>query len=249
MIGAISNTLFSQQFLVVKDNGMLKIIDCDISIDEQSKTSGAIILDEIFEFDFVGYNWHEDSLVVSLQRDGLITEKSYDVSEIRKKLVSRLKNDMSNLRTFYFHSELPYAQFDFGNIKIKNKNGFHLLCYSDTTLLWEKSYSQSFPKGIGMSGVGYQGFSMSPKKEAIAFQVNRPAKLLKKPQSSIVEIDILTGKETTVSKKGLNPSYSPNGRYLLYQNGITSSYSIVYDREKKQVLKHHSWKSAFWLYR
>jgi hypothetical protein len=249
LIAAISQTLYSQQFLIVKDNGILKIINYDLGFNDQSNSSDNIILDEIFEFDLVGYNWHEASLVVSLRRDGLITERSYDVSELREKLLSRLKADISNLRIFYFHSDLPYAQFDYGNIKIKNKNGFHVLCYSDEKLLWEKVYSQPFPKSIGISGAGYQGFSMSPKMEAIAFQVNRPGNLFGKPQSSIVEIDILSGKETTISKKGFNPSYSSNGRYLLYQNGINSLSSIIFDREKKQILKHYSWKSAFWLYR
>lgn len=198
------------------------------------------MLDEIFEFEFVGYRWFGDSLLVSLQRDGLIEERKYFLPEIKIKLTTRPKDDLRNFKSFYFHSTLPYAIFKYGDLVIMNKNGFHLMCYLDTALLWEKNYAGGFPKGIGASGLGYQDLTVDPKKEFVAFQVNSPGGLFRKPKSSVIEFDVLTGKEKLISRKGCKPRYSPDGFYLLFQKDITLSYVKVYDRINNQILSHYN---------
>lgn len=118
--------------------------------------------------------------------------------------------------------------------------------YKNNKLLWGEYCKDELPETTTRWLTGYIHPQISPKLNAILFELKRTAQMTA-AKSKIVEIDILTGKEKDIVK-GKNPRYSPDGAYILFQDNDYADWRI-YNIEKGKIIDNSPMVKAFWLHR
>jgi hypothetical protein len=67
-------------------------------------------------------------------------------------------------------------------------------------------------------------------------------------RSAIIEIDLDTGKKTSIIKKAKNPVYDPGYHYILAQDKKRTDRYFIYDRTKKKIIrKYKNVQKIYWV--
>lgn len=239
--------LKAQQYILIENRGQVHFFDYQAVKHEHGTyriSKDHMLAEDISGHNFVGYAWKLDSLILYLEKKGVVSEKSvlWDSSIVAPQGVL-LRG--SNLMSYYRLLEDPDAVYQCDDLTIKIRNRGHVTCYKGDSLLWEK-YPRISSFGIGTYGLGYQNPVISRDNEKLLFQYATYFK------HYLVEIDVLTGKETKIGRNADNTaySYSPDGNYILYR--ARNHRFIMYDKmnpKRKTSLECGSWNNAFWFYR
>lgn len=236
----MSIQMYSQNNLLVKENGLLKIINYE--------SNNQLVLDTIMHSNIAGYNWKQDSLEISMENQGTIYRKTYKIKDsIIKNLNAHKKFEVSNFKALYFHNPTnSKTLYSYDNIKLFINNGFELNCHINNIDIWKKSTTIYLFRGFGVSGAGYQNPILSNDLKRILISFKSP-KLLSNKYPKILEIDVETGKVLNKIKKSTNYSYSNDSELILFKNknGIPS----IFNRKNKKYSYYYSWKNCFWLIR
>ncbi|MDV7391184.1 hypothetical protein RZS08_07520, partial [Arthrospira platensis SPKY1] len=93
------NILTSQNLLLVKKDGLLKILNVDDS-------NYKVVLDTLYHNKLVGYDWEGNTLVIFTQNQGRIKSLKYEIeSNIYDSLYERNEGfSVNNFKALYFHS-------------------------------------------------------------------------------------------------------------------------------------------------
>ncbi len=236
--------LKAQQYILVENHGRIHFFDYQSAKYECATfriPRDHILAEDICGYCFVGYAWERDSLTLYLEKEGILTEKKV-LPDLNISIPRRVTLKGSNLMSYYRQLEDPNAVYRCDDLVIKVRDRGHVICYKGDSLLWEKSpLVRSF--GIGMSGLGYQKPVISQNKKNLLFQYATCFK------HYLVEIDMLTGKETKIARNasGTSYSYSPDGNYILYHS--RNHRFVVYDKMNRKKITPIEWRNAFWFYR
>ncbi|WP_292268613.1 hypothetical protein [Butyricimonas sp.] len=248
-ISFLGTNLKAQQYILIENRGQVHFLDYQAVKFEYGTyriSKDHILAEDICGYHLVGYAWKLDSLILYLERGGVVTEKSvlWNSSIV---VPQRESLRDSNLMSYYRQLKDPNAVYQYDDLTIKIRNRGHVTCYKGDSLLWEKSPRiSSF--GIGTYGLGYQNPVISQDKRTLLFQYATYFK------QYLVEIGVLTGKVTKIGRNSdeitYSYSYSPDGNYILYR--ARNHRFKMYDKinpKRKTPLECGSWKNAFWLYR
>ena len=138
-----------------------------------------------------------------------------------------------------------YCEYVFKDFTFKDYNSCRIELYKNEKLLWRKIYN---PGGNGVMSVpgGYEHFQISVDNKFMLFEKYRISMFYDKVK--VVEVEISTGKEKCISKNKINPSYSPNGNYILF-NQRWSRLPYYYSKNENEIFSIDSAEIAFWLYK
>lgn len=231
----------AQSYLLIEEQGCIKLVEYspgnikygDIRGDNQ------IVLTRSDGFMFVGYNWDMDSLILFLEKDGIVVNKKLKITESLN-IPYRNRIQEYNLERFWRdtgNNEISYQMDEYLIIKDMKKS--RIKCYKKDSLLW------SINNNIRSTGVGYT--SASP-----AFSLKRKVLLFQHGfffNERLIEIDLLTGKKKHLvsNAEGTYFAYSSNGKYVIYYNKKRQISIYNTGNGKKEVFRE--WKKAYWLYK
>lgn len=246
-ISFLGTNLKAQQYILIENRGQVHFFDYQTVKHENGTyriSKDHMLAEDISGYHLVGYAWKLDSLILYLEREGVVAEKSvfWDSSIV---VPQRVSLQGTNLMSYYRQLKDPDAVYQCEDLTIKVRDRGHVTCYKGDSLLWEKlPRVSSF--GIGTYGLGFQNPVISQDKKKLLFQYATNFK------HYLVEIDVLTGKETKIGRnaEGTPYFYSPEGNYILYR--ARNHQFVMYDKmdpKRKTPLECSSWKNAFWLYR
>lgn len=232
------------------------------SVQSQSKlliqnSSGEVIIynvedkirNKIYQsFDkLMGYNLSNDTLInLYFEERGHITVKKVvlpiPIITIDTTFFEANLSNMFNVNSVYIYKNYKLvASYDDQHIKF----------YKDNVFQWDLSdYSPAF--GIASSGFGYLNPQLSSDLNYLLFH-KLTGYILKKPKSTIVEINVASGLETEICKNCFYPSYSFNSKYILFKKkwSIFDKY-YIFDKSKQTYSRlgedtFESFKQAYWL--
>jgi hypothetical protein len=203
------------------------------------------VLDSIDHATIAGYNFIQDTLVVSLENQGVIETRKFKIND---SLIANLKDrhffKITNFKALHYHVlDNPNTIYEYEHIKIINKNGLQLTCQINDVEVWRKSVTIWFFKSIGMSGYGYQNPKLSVDLKKVIVSYLDPSLMYK--TNSILEIDVETGTVINKIKNSENPSYSNDSQLILYKN--KNGIFCVFDCKSKKSTEFYGWKCCFWL--
>lgn len=236
----------AQSYLIEQVNESIVITDVssinkNIKSKELAEKKFDIITKEAFGF-FSGYEIKGDSLICFFNKSGKLSKKTYyigskyDLKELHNKLTPDYDSCLCNNRIHYFKD----YKLILGKGVILCQNG---------RIIW--SVDNKFPdcnevdtsKDYFLNG--YISPQISINESSIVFEAKRTA--IWTASSWIIEIDINTGIKKKIGK-GKNPSYSPDGKYILYKDGIYDWY-YIYNRITHKNKRICEGGIAFWLYK
>lgn len=230
--------LYSQNNLLIKENGLLKILNYEINQE--------FVLDTIMHSNLAGYYWDNDTLSVSINFQGIINIKKYKIEDSVINVLYKMPFfEISNFKALYYNMpNKPMTKYKYGNIEILIKNGMQLTCNINNVQVWEKNIKKKWLGGVGISGFGYQNPILSSNFDRILISYRNPS-LFARRLSNTIEIEIKTGLILNVFKKSTDYSYSNNSELILYKDefGVFN----VFNRNNKENRIFYGWEDSFWL--
>ena len=233
----LNNITFSQNYLLVDNYKELSIIE----FNSQRK----IKLTDIFEYNLLGYNWDNDTLLVFLKNviNNKIEIKKFSNINIFDSIVNYKNLKTNSLKPKYYYTKNTNNDLIYISDKIRIViKAYELFCYFDNVLLWGKT-SNIWSFGIATINLGYQNPVISPDKKTILFQYNTYF------NSKVVEIDVNTGEEKKIVRKAKDYSFSPDSKFILF---FKKNKYYLYNKKNKDIIDikfDRSWYNAQWLYK
>jgi hypothetical protein len=189
-----------------------------------------------------------DSILCSYVRNGSFEKRTYWLSQIRSIPVSKEESFVyrSKPDSYYRHN------FYHGKYRLVIYDAGVSLLISDS-VLWSSSKTNPFNVNLDKNRIS----SLHPFESYPILSPDSSHFLLVSKQNSffsskfkLYEFHIPTGKRKLISSKGFDyrPSYSSNGRFILYVDFISGDFG-VFDRNEQSKTSHFGFKNAFWLKR
>lgn len=186
-----------------------------------------------------GYELINDTLHAYFEINGRLKTLKFSDS-----MFAKLSGYEHQLNPLYEETHVSPQVFSYKDYKLVVGNQPCL--YENDNLLWGESCKEELPETTTSWLTGYIHPQISPKLNAILFELKRTPQMAP-AKSSIIEVDIATGKEKVIAK-GKNPRYSPDGAYILFQDNAYADWRI-YSIEKGKIIDHSPMVKAFWLHR
>ena len=231
----------AQSYLLVEKQGSIMLVNYSPTNIKYGGIcgDGEIELMRSDGYNFVGYNWATDTLILFLERNGI-------VRNIKLKLADDIdipfRDNVQeyNLERFWRNTndnKISYRIDEYTIIRDMEKSGIR--CYKGDTLLW------AMKNNIRSTGIGFTSSSpvYASRRKTLLFQNALGLK------EGLIEIDIQTGKKTHLIKNSGDTyfDYSGNGEYVLcYDKRKRIS---IYDIANKKSAVFIGWKKAYRLYR
>ncbi len=243
MVFLLSFATFSnaQPYLLVEDRGSIRLLDyTSVDLKYQCVRSDIDIeLTKSYGYNLVGYHWDNDSLVLHLEKRGMIENRKVSIDRNLNIFKREIAEEL-NLVALWKNTFDREVKYKCGNYTvIVNTAEGVISCFENDRFLWR------IKNEIRVTGSGFTSevpvFSL--RRKTLLFQY---AVLL---GDKLVEIDILTGNKTYLvnNTKGTLFDYSNDGNYVLFYN--RKKRVSIYDVNKKKAINFLGWKNAFWLYK
>ena len=235
------NILTSQNLLLVKKDGLLKILNVDDS-------NYKVVLDTLYHNKLVGYDWEGNTLVIFTQNQGRIKSLKYEIeSNIYNSLYERNEGfGVNNFKALYFHSpNKSKTIYEKNHVKIVIDNGMRITCYLNNDEKWSRVISKKVFGGIGGSGFGYQNPILSSDFKKIVVSYIEP-KFLSKGNPTILEIDLESGKVMNTINNASDFAYSGDSNFLLYFD-FNYKTNVIKSLKDNKVVETNYFENSFWL--
>ena len=240
LLQVISLKANAQQYLLIQKGNDLGIVDYDskenykIYFGYYFKNEIKLIENDSLYNTLVGYTITNDTLNVYFENEGKISCKHFrnDIfknSPFRKKFITNnliAKNDINSKNpVMYKYNDISIFVYNCRKSKIIHKGNIIL-----------------------ESNIRIESPQLSFDENNILFQITRKGCFFD-IYSSIYEININSGTLKRITKKGYNPSYSPDGNYILYYKEPNNRFIRCYDKKTGKKDFYPFADKAFWLYK
>ncbi|HEX6223192.1 MAG TPA: hypothetical protein VFZ52_02205 [Chryseolinea sp.] len=186
-----------------------------------------------------------DSLICLYSKNEEIFNKKYEITKLKplEKRGDKKFDHRINPESYYFHN---FYFKDYRLILFSN-NGISLL--EKDRLLWDGSPDYKFNKSLDRKAqpsaeTGFKFPVLSPDESH--FLVTGYRYNFFNSWAKLYEVNMSNGEMRLLEKNAHNPSYSPNGQYIMFSRYPHGQYYII-DRITRKKLFDYGFEDAFWL--